>query len=1280
MLACSPLELLETRLCAISPDRAQGDAWERALCDWINAGGHDDWKRAWLWNDWPERARLGLKGDKGVDLVAETVDGERVAIQAKFRRAPHDPVTAPEVQKLVGSYRKHFAQFALVSNAHRASSGVAEAVSPADAMLVLRETLEASPYDWSEARALPRPGFRPFPFQVQAAEDIRAALADAGRAQIVMACGTGKTVTMLMAMESLDAERVLVLAPTLLLVKQLRDEWVSKRTEGRPWASLAVCSDIGRGEDEADLSPAEIGAPATTDPEHIAAFLRLPGRRVVFGTYASSDRIAKAQEQDDVPAFDLALADEAHRIAGVVAARNAGERSQRVVLDEHRIRATRRLFATATPRVTSGGRSRDGDEVLIESMDDEARFGRVVHSITFQKAVELERLVPYKLVVTVVTEAEVADAIRARAFVDVNGETVPADTLAGAIALRRAFGELGISRIISYHARVDGARAFAELLPRVPGPGDAPTAEHVAGTMPVHLRKAVLKRLAEATGPTVVTNARCLTEGIDVPALDAVAFIDPRRSQVDIVQAVGRAMRRPVGASAKTTGYILLPVYLTAADLADPEAAVEGSAFEPVLRVLRALKDHDPLMARFVAKALVAAGERPLPRGQGIDEVLEVRLGQALDKVLAERLVEAVRLRAVDVAADPFERNLELLRRFVEREGHARVPVAHLEAGVRLGAWVNKVRSRDEVRSPQRRAQLVELGFIWDARAEQLARQIDLLRRFKQANGHTVVPRSYVESDIKLGQWVGALRSKRDELPADLVATLDALEFEWDPFGATFDKNVRLLAAFSEREGHVLVPASHVEDGVGLGAWTAHLRSKASSLSSERVGALNALGFVWDPLESKFARNMALLEDFVQREGHARVPADHLESGIKLGRWVTKIRSRRSRLSAERLAKLEALKFVWEPQEDRFPAWLELLRRFSQREGHACVPRDHVEDGFALGAWVNGLRGKKHELSSSRLAMLDDVRFVWDVAEDRFHDNFRLLSIFIRREGHSRVPSSHVEDGVNLGAWVARLRRTRSLVPPERIALLTGVGFIWQPRHTTFERNLLLLQRFVAREGHARVPSVHTEDGAKLGVWVASIRSRRSTLTDAQIAQLDELGFVWNGIDERFGRKLSLLADYIRENGHGRVPYGHVVGDVRLGEWVASLRTRRRDLSADDIAALDALRFTWSINEDTFDRHMLMLTAYVAREGHALVPAKWIEGELRLGGWVSSLRAKRASLTPERIAQLDALGFVWSVRGKKSARAPNDAPHESHPPDATDSPEVRAGRDEPHDG
>jgi superfamily II DNA or RNA helicase len=976
------LERLERQIHAITGDRAQGDAWERALKGWINAGGHPELTKAWMWGEWPGKLKAGLKGDKGVDLVAETRDKQLVAIQVKFRRDPNDPVTAPEVQKLVGSYRKHFALFALASNAWSATRGVSEAVGDEDAMLILREQLLESSYDWAAKKSIKRTKFTPFPFQKVAAENVRKALAKGGRAQIVMACGTGKTVTMLLAAEALDAQRVLVLAPTLLLVKQLRDEWVSKRRPDREWASLAVCSDIGDGMDASEIAPAEFGAPPTTNPDEIAAFLKKPGRRVVFGTYASSDRIAKAQKKAGVPSFDLAVADEAHRIAGVVGAKDKSERSHRVMLEEKEIKAVRRLFATATPRITGSKKTRDGDEILIESMDDESRFGKVAHSVTFQEAVKLKRLVPYKLVVTIVTNDEVADAVQNRRFIDVKGKPYAADEVATAIAIRRAYKELGISKIISYHSRVAGAKSFADLITKVPGRGKSPVTEHVAGSMPVNDRKQVLNRLAAATEPYLVTNARCLTEGIDVPALDAVAFADPRKSQVDIVQAVGRAMRRPMGTSKKSTGYIILPVYLTKKELKDPETAVEGTAFEPVLQVLRALKDHDPFMAKFMAKILVAKGKKPHQKAGGIGEILEVSIGDELDKVLARRLIEAVQLRAVEVSADRFEYWIELLLRYIARTGNARVPSSHEEAGASLGQWVGRVRSKKNEINPERIARLNDLGFVWDANDASFKHYFHLLELFVAREDHANVPRDHFEEGEPLGEWVRSRRINKSSTSPEFIERLESLGFVWNTRDQSFEKHLSALNRYVARHKHARVPKGFREGGVNLGGWVVQVRARPWVLRPGQVDKLNKLGFIWSVLDEAYEHHFALLEKYVVREGTARMLATHVEDGWHLGRWVAKLRGKRDSLQPEQIARLDKLGFIWNAHEDSFERMAELLEGYLAREGNTLVSQRHLEQGERLGQWVNWLRNNKNNLSPSKIQRLNALRFVWK-ARDR---------------------------------------------------------------------------------------------------------------------------------------------------------------------------------------------------------------------------------------------------------------------------------------------------------
>lgn len=1050
------LERLERQLLPIRPSRAQGDAWEKALKGWINAGGHPELTKAWMWGEWPGKLKAGLKGDKGVDLVAETRDKQLVAIQVKFRENPNDPVTAPEVQKLVGSYRKHFTLFALASNAWSATRGVSEAVGEEDAMLILREQLLESNYDWAAKKSIKRTKFTPFPFQKVAAENVRKALAKGGRAQIVMACGTGKTVTMLLAAEALDAQRVLVLAPTLLLVKQLRDEWISKRRPDREWASLAVCSDIGDGVDASEIAPAEFGAPPTTNPDDIAAFLKKPGRRVVFGTYASSDRIAKAQKKAGVPAFDLAVADEAHRIAGVVSVKDRSERSQRVMLEEKEIKAVRRLFATATPRITGSQKTREGDDILIESMDDESRFGKVAHSITFQEAVKLKRLVPYKLVVTIVTNDEVADAVQNRHFIDVNGKAYAADEVATAIAIRRAYKALGISKIISYHSRVAGARAFADLITQVPGRGKAPVTEHVAGSMPVNDRRQVLNRLANATEPYLVTNARCLTEGVDVPALDAVAFADPRKSQVDIVQAVGRAMRRPMGTTKKTTGYIILPVYLTKKELKDPETAVESSAFEPVLQVLRALKDHDPLMAKFMAKVLVAKGKKPHQAASGLEEILEVSMGAGLDKVLARQLFNAVQLRAVEVAAEVFDIRIQLLQTYKAREGNTRVPHDHIEGGYKLGQWCSWTRQKYKqgLLSPEQSQQLESLGFSWSPYDDDYDLGLTSLQAYIARHNDPNPPRGKIVGKFDVGAWIHARRGdqRKGKLRADRVEELRDLGVSFNRAEAlaaeTWNQALEALAAFKKRTGHLMVPGLHREGEFHLGRWVNNIRTKQRKhgVDAQQRRQLEGLGFAWVAADVNWSKAIQLLKDFVRREGHANVPQTLQIGDVKLGIWLASKRrmKRTGKLPEAEVKELERIGVIWDPNESDWLRGFDSLTAFIERHGRFPVGTVGSSEEARLARWMVNKRQERRQgrLAQSRIEALDQVRFSWNTDDEMWQNWLVLLRDFQKSEGHCVVPVAYEFNGARLGSWLSgvRSKAARGLLSAEKRTELQKLG------------------------------------------------------------------------------------------------------------------------------------------------------------------------------------------------------------------------------------------------
>ena len=315
-----------------------------------------------------------------------------------------------------------------------------------------------------------------------------------------MACGTGKTLVSLWVKERLAAKRTLVLVPSLGLLSQIVNDWTSASRES--FEVLCVCSDQTAGrqeEDETIISVSDLSFPVTSDPSAIATFLNGSGCRVVFSTYQSSPLIADALSDASIPDFDLIVADEAHRCAGKVDGAFA------TVLDGAKLRAAKRLFATATPRTYSSSLKRKADEIGVEvvGMDDEAAFGKRLHVLPFGEAIRLKLLTDYRVVIVGVDDETVADWIRNRRFVGTEtGIETDAQSLAAEIGLIKAIKDWELQRIISFHNRVKRAERFAQELQEVCAwlddahkPSKTIWSEHVSGEMPT------IDAAAEASAP-----------------------------------------------------------------------------------------------------------------------------------------------------------------------------------------------------------------------------------------------------------------------------------------------------------------------------------------------------------------------------------------------------------------------------------------------------------------------------------------------------------------------------------------------------------------------------------------------------------------------------------------------------------------------------------------------------------------------------------------------------------------------------------------------------------
>ena len=840
----------------------RGQQWEE-VCQWFLRTDHlyrTQLTKVWLWNEWPDR----WGPDAGIDLVAKAADGTLWAIQAK-NYAPSTSATKHDVDTFLSeSARSAFSHRLLIATTSRVARAARRAMMAQEKPVItlLRHDLErrdglawpTSFAAWKRGQfPTPRPK-RPRPHQRKALRAATTQLARHNRGQLVLACGTGKTLVALWLHERLEAKRTLVLVPSLSLLKQTLQEWVANWLQ--PFEVLPVCSDDTVRPNDRDAvvsSVTELGFPATTSRDEVREFLKRRGPRVVFSTYQSSPVIAEALQGTRLR-FDLAIADEAHRCAGLTSSEFA------TILDQSRIPARKRVFMTATPRYFTGRvvKAAREEDLDVASMDDEAVFGPVMHRLSFAQAIDRDLLSDYRVLVVGIDDARYRRyAERGRLLTLEGTQTTDARSLASHIGVAKAMRRYNMSRVLTFHGRVASAKRFAQTLPAVVEwmpPAERPSglvwAKAVSGAMSSGDRAVQLDRLrhVEEDERGVLSNARCLGEGVDIPTLDGVAFIDPKHSQVDIVQAVGRAIRKGDGKGIAT---IVLPVFVD--PTADPEHALDESAFAAVAAVLRALRDHDESLAEELDSLRRDLGARSRRRLR-----LPAKIVLDLPRGVGSNFSTAIATRIVELTTAGWEEWFAQLQQFVAQQGHARVPVAHTTPeGDSLGRWVVKQRAGQKAMSQARQTRLEALhGWVWDARHAEWEEGFAQLQQFVVAHGHARVPRSYETPDgEKLGWWVGTQRTRKDELAPERKARLDALQgWAWDLRDALWEEGFTQLQKFVAGDGHARVPTSfRTADGYGLGTWVGGQRTQKRKLSPERRRRLKAVeGWVWqevDPID-----------------------------------------------------------------------------------------------------------------------------------------------------------------------------------------------------------------------------------------------------------------------------------------------------------------------------------------------------------------------------------------------------------------------------------------------
>ena len=639
--------------------KRRGDQFE-AICCWFLLNDpiyRAQLKKVWLWKKWPKR----WGPDAGIDIVAQGNDGQMWAIQCKAY-SPSYSVKKADVDSFLSESNREVFSYRLLMATTDKIGGTAQKVMRAQEKPVgqlLLSDLRAAEVCWpttsSDLVSSPIQSKTRLPHQRFAIKDVLSKFREGyDRGQLIMACGTGKTLASLWIHEDLESKRTLVLVPSLSLLKQTISEWLANAAE--PFEFLPVCSDETVADKDAVVAHvADLGFPVTSSAAEVASFLRRRTPRVVFSTYQSSAIVAEALQ--DAPCLDLVLADEAHRCAGKVSSVFAH------VLDGMQIRAKKRLYMTATPRHYTGRAKKIANhhDHELASMDDVELFGPVFHRLSFSHAIDRGLLSNYRVFVIGVDEERYKNEVESGTIVTHDGETITdARTLAAQIGLVRAICEYDLRRILTFHSRVKTAQQFAQSLPAVVNwmpSEDRPIgrvwAEHVSGSMSASDRNVRLDQLRQVGSQErgVISNARCLSEGVDVPSLDGVAFIDPKRSAVDITQAVGRAIRKSVG---KKSGTIVIPVFVDSSQGAVD--ALEDSSFDTVWSVLRALREHDDTIAEKLDLLRVEIGKSDTTK-IGLPDSLIIKLPRRVGKAFAQ----AFRVRLVEETSDSWHQWFGLL-------------------------------------------------------------------------------------------------------------------------------------------------------------------------------------------------------------------------------------------------------------------------------------------------------------------------------------------------------------------------------------------------------------------------------------------------------------------------------------------------------------------------------------------------------------------------------------------------------------------------------------------
>ena len=912
------------------------------------------------------KKKLGLIHDEqGTDIIGETFDGKIDIVQCKYKDNVSKNITAEDLNSSIriasGREAKKWVDTILICSNLKGftknkvldeldiqfrtlSSGDFQKIDDEDfkniKLIINKKTLK---FKKNKIR----------PHQDNAVQKAIKHFKTERRGQLIHACGTGKTLTSYFLFEKFNCKLTLYLVPSLQLINQTLTEWCKESLARNKLISpIVICSDKSNeniSEHNPQLWLQELGIKVSNNFGELNQFVNSRRKnKVIFCTYQSG-KILSDHFKNIKKDIDLAFFDEAH---------NTTSSKSKIfghLLEDKNIYIKKRLFMTATPKKLVGHDDR------FYSMEDEKIYGKLIDEITFKTAIEeLKLLNDYEVVTQIVKDQNIKDLLKKNPFV-IDKKKLPKEVelklISGAVTLKKTFKEKNIKNVVSFHGRVNRAKAFKDGINNI-YPETQLNAYHVHGKQSGSIRKDILSDFAN-NPPSIITNAQCLSEGVDVPSIDAVIFVDPKQSKVDITQAIGRALRK--GSKSKGKSYIIVPVII---DKKDSDSIEE--AYQQILMVLRSMSEHDGRVVEYFK--LIAEGKKPkyklidvnseyLPKEFNLDDFIKNLSTKAWSRFskLGRRPFDQARLWARDLGI-----NSSGWRTFL-KSGKKPVDIPSDPPSAYPKEWLGWP---DFLGNP--------------SVIEDTDRVIKEIKIFAKDKINPFPPDRYILPDgFELGARVRGilLSKKRGVLPKwrkELIEKelIDKGLFDWN--GRDEFMWIKFFNAYKKYldEGNPKIPKKNtIIDSLNIDTWVQNQKKKykkkigekitreVGDLTEDQFIKLKSINFEFEDIYDKnWEINFKKSKNIIKKN-KGKIP----EEVQSVKRWISSQRTffKNNKLEKDKIKKLEEIPYwSWDPFKDVFEKNINQLEEYVNLTNDTNPSQDQFHRGWKLGGFLTKLREK----------------------------------------------------------------------------------------------------------------------------------------------------------------------------------------------------------------------------------------------------------------------------------------------------------------------------------